>query len=122
MGGAGLFTLSVAGSRATSVPASLGLRWKASIAGDGGMVFSPSLELAYAHEFGDTRSQVNTLTMLPGMSFAAAAIAPGRDTLQVKSGMDVAVSSRVSLFAAVSGVFADGSQIYAGQGGIRVLW
>ena len=69
LSGPGLFGLSVQGQDTASVPATVGLRYQAQASLGGGMVFTPSVQLAYVHEFAPERQQIAGFAILTRLDF-----------------------------------------------------
>ena len=61
--------LNVQGQDSASVPSFVGLRYQGVAALGNGMVLSPSLQVAYVHEFAPERTQIGGLINLPGSTF-----------------------------------------------------
>ena len=120
--GPGLFALDVSGQSAADVPSFVGLRFSQVSALGGGMVLKPTLQVAYVHEFAPYRQQFAGIASLPGAVFLVDGARPARDAAQVKAGFELAIGPRTAVFANFDGEFSGVDQLYAGKGGIKVLF
>ncbi len=120
--GAGLLALNVSGQSQVSVPSFVGARYQGRMQLAEGVLFSPSIQLAYVHEFAPERSQIGTLAALPGSTFLVDGARPSRNAAQVKAGGELALSPRSAFFASLDGEFSAQAQFYSGKGGFKYLW
>jgi uncharacterized protein with beta-barrel porin domain len=121
LSGPGNFALNVSGQSEASAPGFIGARFQ-SVMPLGGLVFAPSLQLAYVHEFAPQRTDVAALASLPGSTFLVDGARPARDAAQVKAGGEITLTTAAILFANFEGEFAGVSQSYAGKSGLKLLW
>ncbi len=105
-----------------SVPSFVGARYQGKLLLGNGLVFAPSLQVAYVHEFAPERTQIGTLSALPGSTFLVDGVRPSRDAAQVKAGGELALSPHSALFATFDGEFAGRDQFYGGKGGFKYVW
>ncbi|MDR3462171.1 MAG: autotransporter domain-containing protein [Beijerinckiaceae bacterium] len=120
--GAGRFALNVSGQSQASLPSFLGARYQGGMRLADGLLFSPTIQMAYVHEFAPERSQIATFAALPGSTFLVDGSRPGRDAAQVKAGGELALSSRSALFVDFDGEFSGQAQAYSGKGGFKYVW
>ena len=120
--GPGLFALNVSGQSAADVPSFVGARYSTAMVLGNGLVFRPTIQAAYVHEFAPYRQQFAGIASLPGATFLVDGARPGRDAAQVKVGGELAIGPRSVIFANFDGEFSGVSQLYAGKGGIKYLW
>lgn len=120
-GGPGVFALNVSGQSTADVPAFLGLRLRTAMAVSG-MSFSPSLQVAYVHEFAPYRQQTAAIADLPGSTFLIDGARPGRDGAQVKAGGEFAIGPATAFFANFDGEFSGSNELYAGKAGLKCLF
>ncbi len=120
--GAGLLRLNVNGQSSASVPSFVGARYQGKLLLGNGLVFAPSLQVAYVHEFAPERTQIGTLSALPGSTFLVDGARPSRDAAQVKAGGELALSPHSAIFATFDGEFAGRDQFYGGKGGFKYVW
>ena len=120
--GPGLFALNVSGQSAADVPVFVGLRFSQVAGLGGGMVLKPTLQLAYVHDFAPYRQQFAGIASLPGAVFLVDGARPARNAAQVKAGFELAIGPHTAIFANFDGEFSGVDQLYAGKGGVRVLF
>lgn len=120
--GPGLFRLNVNGQSVADVPGFVGARYQSLMALGNGMTLSPSLQLAYVHEFAPYRQQIGNLSALPGATFLVDGARPSRNAAQVKAGGELQIGPHSALFANFDGEFSGVDQLYAGKGGFRYVW
>lgn len=119
--GPGLLALNVQGQSAADVPAFIGARFQR-VVGIGDVVLTPTLQVAYLHEFAPYRSQSGSLVNLPGSIFLVDGARPSYNAAQVKAGAALAIGPHSALFANFDGEFSGVDQLYAGKGGFRYVW
>jgi outer membrane autotransporter protein len=88
----------------------------------GDAILTPSIDLAWVHEFSDTRDLDATLTSLPGSAFVVEGARPPRDGAHVRTGVELLMSPRATLYADLEGDLATHSDSYAGKVGVRFAW
>ncbi len=120
--GPGLLALGISGQTSASVPSYVGGRVSRAMTFGNGLVFTPTLQVAWVHEFAPQRNTINTLINLPGSTFLVDGARAARDAAQVKAGAELALADNMRLFASFDGEFAGVEQVYAGKGGLRWSW
>ena len=120
--GPGLLALNVSGQSSASVPSFVGARFQRVTTLGNGVTFSPTLQVAYVHEFAPQRTQIGTLVNLPGSTFLVNGARPGRDAGHVKFGGELALNAHSFLFANFDGEFSGVDQFYGGHGGFKYVW
>ncbi|MBB4200823.1 uncharacterized protein with beta-barrel porin domain [Rhodoblastus sphagnicola] len=120
-GGTNMAGLSVANRQTLSAPGSIGVRLEQAFA-LGGMKIIPWGDLAYVHEFSPQREIYGTFVNLPSATFGVNAAQVGRDAVQVRTGVKLAITETSSIFASFDDDFSRKSSFYAGKGGAQVNW
>ena len=120
--GPGVFGLSVQGQSVASVPATVGARWQQKAVLGNGMVFAPSVQIAYVHEFAPERSQIAGFAVLPGSTFLVNGARPDRDAAQIKIGGQLGITPASALFASFDSELSGHAQFYGGKGGFKYVW
>ena len=114
--------LNVQGQSSADVPGFVGLRYQGVAPLGNGMVLSPSLQVAYIHEFAPERTQIGGLIDLPGSTFLVDGARPSSNAAQVKAGAELAIGPRSVIFATFDGEFSGQAQFYGGKGGFKYLF
>ena len=122
LSGAGLLALNVQGQTGASVPGYVGARIARSFLLDNGMVFTPTIQAAYLHEFGPQRTLTAGLVNLPGSTFLVDGARASSNAAQVKAGTELTLTANLRVFANFEGEFSGVEQVYAGKGGLRYSW
>lgn len=117
LSGPGLQALNVQGQTGASVPGYVGARLARSFLLGNGMVFTPTIQAAYLHEFAPQRTLIAGLINLPGLTFLVDGARASRNAAQVKAGAELTLASNVSAFATFDGEFSGGEQVYGGKPG-----
>jgi len=120
--GSPLLGLNVAGQTTRSTPSYLGLRLDDRHTLAGGTVLTPSVDVAWVHEFSRRRSVTAAFSALPDASFTTEGARPARDALALKLGAQLALSRNATLYARVGGELADRASSYSAQAGVQVRW
>lgn len=121
LSGPGNLRLAVDGQSIGSVPGTIGLRYRGNV-GLGGLLFRPLVEAAWVHEFAPQRNVTAQFATLPDSTFIVEGAGPSRDAARVKAGGELALNERMALFASFNGEFSGVERLYAGSGGIRLVW
>ena len=122
LGGPTILGLNVQGQSSASVPSFAGARYQGLTVLGNGMTISPSLQVAYVHEFAPQRQEVGQFVSLPGSTFLVDGARPSRDAAQVKTGAELAVGPQSTLFATFDGEFSGQATFYGGKGGFKYVW
>ena len=120
--GPGLLGLDVAGRSTQSLPAFVGARAQRAFVLGNGMVFTPTVQAAYVHEFMPDRQLFASIADLPGATFLVDGARPSRDAAQVKAGGALAIGGGVVAFATFDAEVSSVERAYAGKGGLAVTW
>jgi len=120
--GPGLFALNVQAQHNWSVPTFVGGRVNGTFAVGNGMWLTPSLQVAWVHEFDPARNQTGALINLPGAVFLTDGARPASDAAQVKAGAELVVRDNLRLSANFDGEFSNRGNTYAGKGAVKVSW
>ena len=120
--GPGLLGLNISGQSSSSVPASIGARFQRVTTLGSGVTFSPTLQVAYVHEFAPQRTQIGALLDLPSSTFFVDGGGPSRDAGQVKFGSELALDAHALMFVNFDGEFSGVDQFYSGHGGFKFVW
>ena len=86
------------------------------------MILSPSLQVAYVHDFAPERNEIAGLINLPAATFLVDGARPSRDAAQVKAGAELVIGSQTSIFATFDGEFSGQAQFYGGKGGLKYVF
>ena len=120
--GPGTFALNVNGQSAPSVPSFVGARLQQTMLLGNGMILSPTLQVAYVHEFAPQRTQLASFAALPGTTFLVDGARPSANSAQVKVGGELGLRANAALFANFDSEFSGRSQFYAGKAGLKLDW
>ena len=118
----GILGLTVDSSTATSLVSSLGLQFDTLLTLANGQLLRPFARVAWEHEFYPDRGINSSLTLSPDVLFSSTAPFVAGDAARVDAGLQLDLTEHTGLFAYFDGEFADNSQSYAGNGGIRIMW
>jgi fibronectin-binding autotransporter adhesin len=118
----GILSLSFARHTSSSAPSFLGLKFEDHQPLGNGLLFEPSLNVAWVHEFSDRRDMSAMLNSLPGSLFMVDGARPSRGGLEVRADTELALSRDAVLYANLQGDFSGQQRNYAVQAGIRVSW
>jgi outer membrane autotransporter protein len=77
---------------------------------------------AWAHDFNNTPSLMNTFLSLPAASFVVNGAQPPADLALASAGAEYRLYNGVSLTGRFDGEFGKGSQTYAGSGTVKYAW
>ncbi|MDB5648774.1 MAG: uncharacterized protein JWL62_294 [Hyphomicrobiales bacterium] len=121
-GGVGFQGLTYAARSVDSLPLSLGLRMQQTFALGNGMSLTPSLALAWVHEFSPDRTLVGAFSSLPNVAFTVAGARPDRDMVRAKAGASLQLSRDATLFTNIEGEFGDRTRTFAAKGGVKIAW
>ena len=122
LGGPTVLGLAVQGQDTASVPSFVGARYQGLTSLGNGMVLSPSLQVAYVHEFAPVRSQFGAIESLPASTFLVDGARPSRNSAQVKAGAELGIGPQSSLFATFDGELSGQQEFFGGKGGFRYVW
>jgi outer membrane autotransporter protein len=78
--------------------------------------------VSWVHEFEPTRDITATFLTLANSTFTVDGPRAARDAARIDVGSKLAITRNVSLFGTFIGEFSDRSQLYSGNGGLRVVW
>jgi uncharacterized protein with beta-barrel porin domain len=120
--GAGGAGLAVAGTDENSCRGSIGIRF-ARPTPLGRMVFVPTLQARYAHEFCSLdRLVTSNFTGIVGNTFTTAGNSLGRHFGQYGLGVNTQITRSVGTYAGYDLVTSDRSVSHAGSGGLQFVW
>jgi subtilase-type serine protease len=88
----------------------------------GGMAFTPSVTLGWAHQFLDTTTETTAQFAARGAGFGVDTPSVGRDAAVAGVRAELDATSRVKLFLAYDGAFAANSSINSVTGGVQYTW
>ena len=118
---AGGFGLDFAGRTARDTRSELGTRLQySSIVEE--MPLTLLGRIAWAHDWVSDPSLFATFQALPGASFVVNGVTPPKDSVMVSLGLELNMTSALTLAAKFDGEFAETSQTYAGTGTLRYEW
>lgn len=120
--GPGVLGLSYAARSVSSLPLFLGSKFDARYDLGGGMMWMPSANLAWVHEFSPTRSVTAALVSLPVPAFTVEGARAASDAARVELGSRLVLNSWSELSARFTGEFSNVGQSYAGTGSLRITW
>lgn len=120
--GPGVLGLSYAARNVSSLPLFLGSKFDARYDLGGGMMWMPSANLAWVHEFSPTRSVTAALVSLPVTAFTVEGARAASDAARVELGSRLVLNSWSELSARFTGEFSNVGQSYAGTGSLRITW
>ena len=78
--------------------------------------------MSWVHEFEPTRDITATFLTVANSTFTVDGPRAARDAAHIDVGSKLAITRTVSLFGTFTGEFSDRSQLYSGNGGLRVMW
>lgn len=120
--GPGVLGLSYAARGVSSLPLFLGSKFDARYDLGGGMMWMPSANLAWVHEFSPTRSVTAALVSLPVPAFTVEGARAASDAARIELGSRLVLNSWSELSARFTGEFSNVGQSYAGTGSLRITW
>lgn len=120
--GAGVANLTTGGQSVLSAPLVAGSRISGFAELDGGWRASPSVSLAWVHEFRGDRAVTTAFAALPGFTFSAGAPRVGADAARISTGFDLSNKQGLSLFAEIQGEVAKNARSVGAKGGLRFAW
>lgn len=120
--GPGVLGLSYAARNVSSLPLFLGSKFDARYDLGGGMMWMPSANLAWVHEFSPTRGVTAALVSLPVPAFTVEGARAASDAARVELGSRLVLNSWSELSARFTGEFSNVGQSYAGTGSLRITW
>jgi uncharacterized protein with beta-barrel porin domain len=88
----------------------------------GGMAFTPSANIGWAHQFLDTTAVTTAQFAATGAGFGVDTPSVGRDAAVAGVRAELDASSRMKLFLAYDGAFAANSTINSITGGVQYSW
>ena len=118
-GGGSPFLLSTGAQTTLSAPLFLGVKLGGVAALGNGVTATPSLSLAWVHEFSPDRNVSGQLIALPGADFTVAGPRAAADLAQVKAGVDLSNGGPLTVFAKFGGELAAAVTYYGGQIGAK---
>jgi outer membrane autotransporter protein len=121
-GAPGILGLTFASHTTQSLPLFAGVRLAQTYNFASGIKVTPSLSLAWVHEFRPQRDISAVFASFPGIGFNVAGARPARDAAKVKAGLNVAMTDNVALYASFDGEFSGVANSYGGRGGVLVRW
>ncbi len=121
-GGPTVLGLTVPGQDSASVPSFVGARFERATTLGNGLVLTPTLQVAYVHEFAPQRTQLASLAGLPQAVFLVDGARPSYNSAQVKAGAELAIGAHTSVFATFDGEFSGVAQFYGGKGGFKYVY
>jgi subtilase-type serine protease len=121
-GAPGILGLTFASHTTQSLPLFAGVRLAQTYNFASGVKVTPSLSLAWVHEFRPQRDISAVFATFPGIGFNVAGARPARDAAKVKAGLNVAMTDSVALYASFDGEFSGVANSYGGRGGLLVRW
>jgi len=121
-GAPGILGLTFPSQTTQSLPLFAGVRLAQTYNLGSGMKVTPSLSLAWVHEFRPQRDISAVFVTFPTIGFNVAGARPARDAAKVKAGLNVAMTDNVALYASFDGEFSGVSNSYGGRGGLLVRW
>jgi outer membrane autotransporter protein len=119
---AGILGLTFQSERATSLTSSLGVQFDTRLLLHNGQTLNPFARVAWVHEFYPNLGVNSALTLSPEAAFATDALFAAEDAARVTTGATFDLTEHTGLFAYFDGAFADDSQSYAGNGGVKISW
>jgi uncharacterized protein with beta-barrel porin domain len=113
--------------RASAAPTSaitphLGAQFDTHLVLASGTLWTPFVRASWVHEFEPTRDITATFLTLANSTFTVDGPRAARDAARIDIGSKLAITRNVSLFGTFDGEFSDRSQLYSGNGGVRVVW
>ncbi len=121
-GAPGVLGLSYGNNRVTSLPAFLGARVDTQTRLKSGQTWTPSVQLAWMHEFRPERSIQASFLSLPGTNFSAEGARPSANAVRMDAGGTLTLGEAAALFANFSSELSGRSRSFAGLAGARVNW
>jgi outer membrane autotransporter protein len=120
-GGSGVLALNVTGRHVPSDQTFLGVQLDTNMTLSGGRALTPYARLSWAHQFDTERNLTVQLQSLP-TNFTVQGAPASADAALVDVGVKLAMSRRVTAYAAFDGGAGNHGESYAGTGGITISW
>jgi len=121
-GTSGALGLTFQSHQTSSLPTFLGAQFDTHLILANGMLWTPFARASWVHEFEPTRDITATFLMVANSTFTVDGPRAARDPARIDVGSKLAITRNVSLFGTFDGEFSDRSQLYSGNGGLRVVW
>jgi outer membrane autotransporter protein len=121
VGGSGVLALNVMGRHVPSDETFLGVQFDTTMPLGEGRSWTPYARLSWAHEFDTERNLTVQLQSLP-TSFTVQGAPASGDAALLDAGVKLAMSRRVTAYAAFDGGAGQHGESYAGTGGITISW
>jgi subtilase-type serine protease len=86
------------------------------------VTLTPSLRLAWVHEFNPTREISAEFQVAPGFPFTVQGARAAQDSAQVQAGLEMRVAKNFGVFANFDGNLSGAGNSYGGFGGVKVRW
>lgn len=118
----GILGLTFEAQSVTSVVSTLGVQFDTQLVMANGQRLTPFTRIAWAHEFNPDRRVESSLIMSPEVGFTTEGAFVASDAALVDVGLNLDVTEHTGLFAYFNGAFAESSQSYGGNGGVRISW
>lgn len=120
--GASLLALTSNAQNTISAPIFLGFKWIGPSTILPGLNATPTLSLAWVHEFSPDRKEQASLASLPGSGFTVYGPRAASDLAQVKAGLKINVAENLSAFIDFNGELSPSANYYGGKAGIKYVW
>jgi outer membrane autotransporter protein len=120
--GPGVLGLSFQSHQVSSLPTFLGAQFDTHLVLPSGMLWAPYARVSWVHEFEPSRDITASFLTLANSTFTVDGPRAARDAARIDVGSKLAITRNVSLFGTFNGEFSDRSQLYSGNGGLRVVW
>ncbi len=118
----GVLGLTFQSHQVSSLPTFLGAQFDTRVVLPSGMLWTPYARVSWVHEFDPTRHITASFLTLANSTFTVDGPRAARDAARIDVGSKLAITRTVSLFGTFDGEFSDRSQLYSGNGGLRVVW
>jgi len=117
----GIMALTFAGDTSLSLPVSLGLKIEKRMEFNGGFSITPTMSVAYVHDFRGQQQQKTSYSVLPGSSFTVLG-AKAPDSIQAKLGIQIGLGKHLAIYAQAEGEISRNARAYAGRVGMKGMW
>jgi outer membrane autotransporter protein len=118
----GVLGLTFQSHQVSSLPTFLGAQFDTHLTLANSMLWTPYVRASWVHEFEPTRDITATFLTVANSTFTVDGPRAARDAARIDVGSKLAITRTVSVFGTFNGEFSDRSQLYSGNGGLRVVW
>lgn len=118
--GAGVLDMTVDSDDISRTWLGAGIAMSARFVGEGGLVFTPQLQLMYQRNVGDDRAVTSSVIAPAGATFTTPGVLEDDDFLGVGAGLGIGFTERASLDLRYDGAFGSNTRSHSGHVGLSI--